>query len=70
MIIKEISYSNLKNWPQLFYPVDNTIIGLLLIIGFRYTYPLDSYPVDSATQHFNHWGLEIRSKIPTVKAQK
>ena len=42
MIIKEISYSNLKNWPQ-FYPVDNTIIGLLLIIGFRYTYPLDSY---------------------------
>ena len=65
MIIKEISCSNLKNWPQLFYPVDNTIIGLLLIIGFRYTYPLDS-----ATQHFNHWGLEIRSKIPTVKAQK
>ena len=44
MIIKEISCSNLKNWPQLFYPVDNTIIiGLLLIIGFRYTYPLDSY---------------------------
>ena len=31
MIIKEISYSNQKNWPQLFYPVDNTIIiGLLL----------------------------------------
>ena len=43
MIIKEISYSNLKNWPQLLYPVDNTIIGLLLIIGFHYTYPLYSY---------------------------
>ena len=37
-----ILYSNLKNWPQLFYPVDHTIIGLLLIIGFPYTYPLDS----------------------------
>ena len=40
MIIQEISYSNLKNWPQLIYPVDYTIIGLLLIIGFPYTYPL------------------------------
>jgi len=71
MIIKEISYSNLKNWPQLFYPVDNTIIGLLLIIGsLILIHWIVIYPVDSATQHFNHWGLEKRSKIPTVKAQK
>ena len=29
------------HWVKI-YPLDNTIIGLLLIIGFPNTYPLDS----------------------------